>query len=131
MSTLKFEGIVTAKTAVFSSERNGVKIDTQKLCVTENSDDKYPINLEIQAMNYDVDNMKYDKLKALLDVNVGDGVEVEYKPTCKVYAGAKGTDMFGSNQLWKVNILYKSQNDVSEPEIEPTPVQSDNDLPFN
>ena len=130
MSTLKFEGIVTAKTAVFSSERNGVKIDTQKLCVTENSDDKYPINLEIQAMNYDVDNMKFDKLKVLCDINIDDVVEVEYKPTCKVYEGAKGADMFGSNNLWKINVLQKAQNDVSEPEIEPKPVQSDNDLLF-
>ena len=138
MSTLKFEGIVTAKTAVFVKElNNGIKMETLKICVEEANDEKHPISLEIIAMNYDVDNLKFDKIKTLENVKKGDFVEVEYKPNCKIYEGSKGTDMFGSNNLWSIKVLNSKENAANVPQDAPTdvpanvtPTDGDDTLPF-
>ena len=136
MSTLKLEGFVTAKTAVFHKDYNGVKIDTQKLCVTENSDDKYPISLEILATNYDVDNLKFDKIRTLDEIEKGDFVDVEYKPNCRFYEGEKGSDMFGSNNLWSITVLRLKESAANVPQNKPASVTKSADpvteekLPF-
>ena len=114
---LKFTGIIKAISAKQSGESaNGKHWEKQSFVVTEQKD-KYPQALLVEAFN---------KSEIIEKLQEGDEVEVSFSVSSKEYKGA----FYGSNQLWKVNVLSKAQNDVSEPEIEPEPVQSDNDLLF-
>ena len=125
MNELKFTGIITAISAKQSGETtNGKHWEKQKFVVTEQKD-LYPQSLLVEAFN---------KSELIENLQEGDEVEVTFNVNAKEYKGA----FYGSNQLWKINVLNKAQSAENDPQnsiekpqtVAPALPLSDDDLPF-
>ena len=123
MNELKFTGIITAISAKQSGESaNGKHWEKQNFVVTEQKD-RYPQSLLVEAFN---------KSELIGKLQEGDEVEVTFNVNAKEYKGA----FYGSNQLWKVNVLNNVQSAENEPQNSPqepqtvAPTATDSDLTF-
>lgn len=134
---LKFTGIVTVKTAVFKGEKGDIRYESQSLGVEIDPSIKYGRKLCVDAFDWNLDNLKFDKVKLLENVKVGDLVEVQYETDFRAYTGRAGSAISGSNNLWSIKVLNSKESAANmlqnTPTSEPANVvasDGDDSLPF-
>lgn len=122
MNEMKFTGIVTAISQKTTGESNGKAWEKQSFVLTEQKD-KYPQSILVEAFN---------KPAEIEKIQIGDEVEVQFKINAKEYKGV----FYGSNSLWRLNVLNSKESAENEPQNKPTraengsPTATDSDLPF-
>lgn len=123
MNEMKFTGIVTAISKKTTGESNGKAWEKQSFVLTEEKD-KYPQAILVEAFN---------KPSEIEKIQIGDKVEVQFNMGAKEYKGV----YYGSNSLWRLNILNSQESATNVPQNTPTSepanvVASDGDdsLPF-
>lgn len=119
---MKFTGIVTAISKKTTGESNGKTWEKQNFVLTEEKD-RYPQSILVEAFN---------KPSEIEKIQVGDEVEVQFNMNAKEYKGV----FYGSNSLWRLNVLNSKESAENEPQNKPTraangsPTATDSDLPF-
>ena len=123
MNEMKFTGIVTAISKKTTGESNGKAWEKQSFVLTEEKD-KYPQAILVEAFN---------KPSEIEKIQIGDKVEVQFNMNAKEYKGV----YYGSNSLWRLNVLNSKESAANVPQNAPTyeptnvtPTDGDDTLPF-
>ena len=116
---MKFTGIVTAISKKTTGESNGKSWEKQSFVLTEEKD-RYPQAILVEAFN---------KPSEIEKIQIGDKVEVQFNMGAKEYKGV----YYGSNSLWRLNVLNSQESASNVPTYEQTnvtPTDNPDDLPF-